>query len=260
MSQANLDFLAHLFDVVESLTERADQQISFGLDEVGPTSSLAQDDVGMDGFKVSIMVMSSIGSALDHAITLRSLVTKAGEVTNAAPWTLLRGVIEPSSLAVWILDATSRVHRQERALRVWRHDMHERSNWEKDTGFVPTPPGKKATDRMKQIDEIVQRLGLRPQQVAQKLYYSHTVRDAGEAAGMPGAAARARWRECSGFAHGRNWSSMRLSQPIAATRLRDRDGAMVALTLNETHLEGVADLATTLLNKALSDYADAANG
>jgi hypothetical protein len=260
MTRANLNFLLPLFEVVESLTERTHQQISFGLDEVGPTSSLAQDDAGLRGYKVSTAVMSSIVSAVDHAITLHSLIMRAGEVTNAAPWTLLRGVIEPSSLAVWILDGSSRAHRQERALRVWRHDMRERSNWEKDTDFVPTPPGQKATDRIKQIDEIANRLGLRAQQVSEKLYYSHTVRDAGQAAGMSGREALARWRECSGFAHGRTWSSMRLSQPLAATRLRDRDGVMVALALNEKYLEGVAGLATTLLNRALSDYADAANG
>ncbi|MFG1946144.1 hypothetical protein [Nonomuraea sp. NPDC048826] len=260
MAKGNMQFLRELFEVAESLTDRSGQQIGFGLDEVGPTSPLTQDDVGMEGYKVSTVVTNSIMAAVDHVLTLRSLVTGAREITNAAPWTLLRGVIEPSSVAVWILDEPDRAQRRERALRVWRHDMKERSKWEKDAGVVPPPPGKKATERMKDIEEIAKRLGLRPQQVVQDLHYSTTVRDAGQAVGLSGTEALVRWRECSGFAHGRTWASVKLSQPVSATRLRDRDGVMVALTLSETDLERVASLATILLNKALSDYAEAANG
>ncbi|SFK92947.1 hypothetical protein SAMN05216275_14183 [Streptosporangium canum] len=253
-----MQFLSELFEIAESLTEHTEQQISFGLDEVGPTSSLAQDDVGMGGYKVSSLVTSSIGAAVDHVIALRSLVMKAGEVTNAAPWTLLRGVIEPSSLAVWILDDPNRAHRRERTLRVWRHDMTERSYWERTTGHVPSPPGQKATDRIKQIDGIAKELGLRMQQVTERFRYSHTVRAAGTAVNMPEALAR--WQECSGFAHGRTWAAVRFSQPVSAARMRDPDSVMLGLALNETLLEQAADLATALLNKALGDYADAANG
>lgn len=259
MGTQSYEFLAEVFDVAESLTDRTGDQISFGLGEIGPTSSLAQDDAGMGSYTVSSVVNSSIGAALDHVIALLSIF-KASEITAAAPWTLLRGVIEPSSIAVWILNDTNRAHRRERALRVCRNDMHERSKWENDTGDFPTPPGKPATARMAEIDRLATSLILRPQQVAATLRYSTTVRDAGTAIGMSGAEALARWRECSGFAHGRTWPKMKLSQPVSAARMRDPNWVMLALTLDETYLKPVADLATQLLNKALSDYAEAADG
>lgn len=259
MSSITFECASELFDIAESLTERSGTHMHFGLDEVGPKSSLAQDDVDMDGYTVSGIVTSAMTAALDHVITLHS-VARGGITTNSGPWTLMRGVIESSSVAVWILAEQKRAHRRERALRVWHHDMKERGNWERNTGHVPLPPGQPASARMTQIVGIAKKLHLRPEQVTQKLLYSRTVHDAGVAVGMPGQEAQARWSECSGFAHGRSWSAFKLSRPVAAKRMRDGTSAMVALSLSETDLKPVVNLATTLVNTALSYWADAANG
>ncbi|MEU7832868.1 hypothetical protein [Nonomuraea sp. NPDC049129] len=258
MTQGNLDFLAPLFEIGESLTDKGSERVGFGLGEIGASSSLAQDDVGMDGYNTSSIVMHAIGAALDHALTLQLLVTRARVVTNAAPWTLLRGVIEPSSVAVWILDDSNRKHRQERALRVWHHDLAERGKWEDDLGFVPQSPALNGRARAAQLITIANNLGLRPQALNTKFTYSDAVAYAAEAVSMPRGTGRARWRETSAFAHGRTWPLLRLSEPESAERIRG--GYILTLTLSENDLKPAAEFATALLERALMDYAAAAGG
>jgi hypothetical protein len=148
---ADLAYLLPLFDLAGALaTEDTPGEVgSFGLAEVAADSSLAHDDVGLNRFAVSHVVAQGIGAALDHALTLRSLVLEAKAVTNAAPWTLLRGTLEPASTALWILVAGNRKHRQERALRFWRYDMVQRGRWEDDTGATAPPGGRSGADRAK---------------------------------------------------------------------------------------------------------------
>lgn len=114
-----------LFELAGSLVDEDEANVSFGLAEAHADSSMARDDEGTDGYWPSIIVFQSIGSALDHVIALRHLVMGSGVVTNAAPWTIVPGVVEPAALTVWILNGSRRERRQELALRVWHSDMDE---------------------------------------------------------------------------------------------------------------------------------------
>lgn len=135
MGLADLSFLQRLFDVAGSLTDDADNEsLAFGLGEIGANSALARDDADMEGFWVSMVVMHGVSAALDHVVTLRSAVGEAETVTVSAPWTLLRGALEPVSIALWVLAGSTRDRRRERALRVWMHDYEERRKWEQDAG------------------------------------------------------------------------------------------------------------------------------
>lgn len=258
MGQADLSYLAQLFTIADSLTSEDDQeQLSFGLGEIAPDSSLAKDDEGTNGYWVSTVVTHSIGAALDHVITLRMLVKQGGSVTIAAPWTILRGVVEPAALAVWTLNGRMRQQRQERALRVWHHDMTERGKWEDDTGYkITSSRAKHGKARAVQMVEIAKSLGLRPNQVSAQLNYGDVVAEAGEVVGWDRKLARARWRESSGFAHGRTWPLLRLSEFEAAERIRG--GVALTVTLAEDHHRELARLATDLVERAIDDYARAA--
>src|SRR5690242_17587431 len=110
---ADMGYLVPLFKTAEGLTSDYDdpEKVSFGLGYPARDSPLATDDRTLQGYKVSTVVINSVGAALDHIIALQFLVTKGRVVTNAAPWTLLRGAVEPLALAIWVLDGGSRLMR-----------------------------------------------------------------------------------------------------------------------------------------------------
>jgi Type ISP C-terminal specificity domain/N-6 DNA Methylase len=86
-----MGYLGPLFDISQpflSSSENDDSDISFGLGDIASRSSLAKDDENMGGYWVSLVVMHAIGAALDHAITLHSLVT-APEAGLARDWRAL---------------------------------------------------------------------------------------------------------------------------------------------------------------------------
>jgi hypothetical protein len=257
---ADLAYLFPLFDLAAALAgEDAPGKVgSFGLAESAGDSSLARDDAGLNGFPVSHVVAQGIGAALDHALTFRALVLGAKAVTNAAPWTLLRGTLEPASTALWVLSAGNRERRQERALRFWRHDMAERGKWEADTGVTPPPSGRSGADRAKQVVSIAQQLGLRANVVNGPFNHADCVMAAGETVGWSRAQARGLWRECSGFAHGSHWPALGRSTPVSAERTRD--GYYVGMTLAEDHHRKVAELTHAVLDRAVADYARASAG
>lgn len=103
---------------------------------------------------------------------------------------------------------------------------------------------------------IAKSLNLRQSYVAARLDYANIVADAGKIVGWERAVAMARWRESSGFAHGRQWAAVRLCAPQSAQRIRG--GVIVAVGLAEEHHRKVAALATALLERALTDWAKAA--
>ena len=258
VSKADLSYLSPLFELTSFLIDDDDpDRVTFGLAEADADSSLSRDNEGTEGYWVSIIVDQAITAALDHAIALRDLVS-SGKITYSAPWTILRGVLEPAALAVWVLNGGTRQRRQERALRVWHHDYVERQKWEDEIGHVPVAPAKSGRVRAAEVITVARSLGLRGNQVAPRLGYADIVAHAGEAVGWKRGVAAGRWRESSGFAHGRYWPLMHLSHPMSAERIRG--GFTVALTLGEEHHQELARLAAALLERAITDYAKAAAG
>ena len=257
MAKVEMSYLLPLFELAGSMVDDDPANVSFGLAEPDANSSLARDneETKTKGYWVSLVVDQAITASLDHAIALRYLVG-SGKVTHAAPWTVLRGVLEPAALVVWVLNGSRRKRRQERALRVWYHDYTERGKWERDVNDVVVAPAKSASARAVEIVAVAKSLNLRETQVVGPLNYADVVAHAGEVIGLERALARARWRESSGFAHGRFWPWMRLGSPHSAEVIRG--GYAVAVGLAEEHHREVAALATDLLERALMDWAKAA--
>ncbi len=254
MGQTDFEFLRPLFDLVGSMADDDDvADMSFGLGEPGSASPLARDDAGMEGVWVSMVAMHGISAALDHVVALRSLVIKAQEVTVNAPWTLLRGALEPAGVALWILSGSNRDRRREHTLRVWVHDLVERQKWERDTGLKPVAPAKSSHERIGDVHKLAKRLGLRPNQVATRLSYSQAVADAAATVGWSRADATARWREAAAFAHGRSWPLFHLTTAEDAEIIRG--GVGLRLTLNETRLGALAGLTLDILNGAVDALA-----
>lgn len=253
-----MTYLVPLFELARGLLSddgNPESVASFGLDEAAPTSRLARDDEGTQGYWVSTLAAESIGAALDHALTLSVLVERGQVVTTSAPWTLARGVVEPAATAVWVLSGSNRAERRERALRVWHHDMEERGKWERDLGEPPAG-GRSGAARATQIIKLAGWLGLRERQVAASFNLGDTVAEAGTLIGWDRKTAFARWREGSAFAHGRFWPMLHLTTPEAAERIRGGFGVLMGLA-EDRHQE-LAQLATGLLERAVDDYTAAA--
>jgi hypothetical protein len=255
MSKADFGFLLPLIGLAEGvLDDENPDDMSFGLGEPGADSPLARDDQGLEGHWVSLVIAHSIGAALDHVIAIRSVVQKAGEVTIASPWTLVRGVLEPASVAMWVSSPDARNMRRARALRVWNYDYSERNKWEQDREYKPTPPAKSGRDRAKMILATAKELGMKPTSVSTDLNFCDTVGDAAVSVGWRRREAQARWREASAFAHGRTWPLLNLTSPQDAELIRGGFG--VYLTLSEDHLAEVVRLTFGVLSGAIKRYAD----
>jgi hypothetical protein len=255
VSNADLGFLHPLFELADSLTDADDAAgMSFGLGEPDGNSALGRDDVDLEGMWVSHVVIGSFTASLDHIIQLRELVIRPeAAVTLNAPWTLVRGALEPAAVALWVLSGGTRATRQSRALRVWHHDFTERGAWEKETQRKQPPNGMSGDDRAKGIATLASRLGLEGSKVVTPLNYGDTVGAAGTAAGWKHRVAMARWREASAFAHGRTWPLLKLAEPTSAEVIRG--GFALRMVLDERHFEPVARLTHDVLHKGLVEYA-----
>jgi hypothetical protein len=252
MSTADLTFMTKLFDLAMSIADAEDY--SFGFDEVAEGSPLNRDDLRLEGWWASHVIAHSLGSALDHIITFREMLNGPDPtITNHAPWTLMRGVLEPASLALWIVSGKGSDGRCARALTAWHHDFKERGKWEADTGKVVAASAVGGGGMAREMLKLATSLGLDPRPVT-NFYYSQVVADAAEATGLwDRRTATARWREASAFAHGRSWPLLNLSEPTAAERIRG--GYNVRMTLDEVKLAEVARLASDVLEAALDGYA-----
>ena len=147
MNNADLAFLHPLFELAGSLTDADDSAgMSFGLGEPDPHSTLVHDDSELDGMWVSHVVIGAITASLDHTIQLRELVKRSdAAVALNAPWTLVRGALEPASVALWVLSGNSRATRRTRALRVWHHDFTERVSGRRSLDASNRPKASRVT-------------------------------------------------------------------------------------------------------------------
>jgi hypothetical protein len=256
MGYADLSYMGPLFGLANSLLGQDGDQMAFGLGQVEAGSSLGLDDRDMGGYPASHVVAHAIGAAVDHALTLQA-VCESGAITNAAPWTLVRGILEPASLAVWMLKPPKRVVRQERAFRVWHADMGERGKWEADISRrPPRRQARSAVERGTQIRELAQARGLSLKQINVHLSYADVVAEAGESVGRDRGRSTALWRECSGFAHGRTWPLLTRSSPSGVEEIPD--GFALAMTFAEEFHREATELATAIFAAALDRYAAAA--
>ena len=251
-SKADLGYMWNLIELGTGLMSDDDGYRSIGVGGPDARSPLAEDDAKLEGYWASIVVNASLTSAIDHIHALERQVVGAEFITNAALWTLTRGVLESASTALWILSASSASVRRERTLRVWHHDFVERGRWEDDIGRTPTGNAKSGSVRATQMVEIAKRLGLRPNQVTTSFGHADAVMESARFVGLDAKAARARWREASAFAHGRTWQILARSSLERAVRIDG--GYEIAFTFDEDSHRELVVLTHDVFLGALNQY------
>jgi hypothetical protein len=106
--------------------------------------------------------------------------------------------------------------------------------------------------------EIADGLGIKPvSRVTARMKYGESVAAAAEVSGWGRHQARARWREASGFAHGRTWPMLRLTSPTNAEVIRGGYG--LTLALDEQRLSELARLSLDVLGTAIDWYGRLSN-
>lgn len=183
------------------LIERSETEDGYA---IAPKSPLAGDDIHSQPYHVSHAVRMNLTLAADHLHATCALVLRTGFLHMAAPATLVRGVLECASTAIWIASPTKRDERITRALKWNIADVRDGDRAATDAGIpVPTP----LEVRKSKIEAVANRRSL-PFQPISGGYKSTEAVAAAEIYLKPPFGVLLPWRLASGFAHGRRWAML----------------------------------------------------
>jgi hypothetical protein len=187
--------------MAQRIADPNDFQISAG-------SSLAGDDKASRPYQVSHAVRTCFVAGVDHLQAVKALLFDLHVLHMAAPFSLVRGSLENLSAAFWILHPNKRNERIERALR-W-HAQNFR-----DQHIALEPLGlsdqAKRDAKLAKLDAVATARGISTQDVRAGYRSSGAVKYAEEhstRSELP----LLNWRLCSGYAHGRLWAYLGMSE------------------------------------------------
>lgn len=189
---------AELSPVIERLAERTAQQNEF---KVAAGSSMAGDDKASSPYQVSHAVHMCLTAGVDHLHAIKCLIVDGGVLHIAAPYSLGRAALETISTAFWILHPASRNDRVTRALRWYSKNNADRHDAE------GSDQAARAASRAK-LYVVGDRRGL-PRDVVGGGYTSTAAVQYADT--HSSVEVLLLWRICSGFAHGRPWAYLNLS-------------------------------------------------
>ncbi len=174
---------------------------------VAPGSSLAGDDARSAPYHVSHGVTHMITVAVDHLHALKVLIQDARKLHNSAPYTLARSSIEASATAIWLLAPPARA---TRVLRRLSHAAQDSRDGTLMATEARAPVQRQLSEILDDIRPIASGVA-GPGAALKRLNVTEMIREADKLGYTP-LNALAAWRTCSGFAHGRLWSSLSLLQ------------------------------------------------
>jgi hypothetical protein len=184
--------------------------------EVEPGSPLAGDARKSPSLQVAHAAWSGIVHSVDHLHALRTLLGQAQVLNLGAPYTLARSAMENAATAVWLLEPPQRPERLRRRLKLAHHEAWEEGKLHELLPAKALQDKRTAQERRAEIRALAAKLGL--SDVAGQLSYEKIIRAAGKVTLRdyepkpdklsPEELAAVMWRLCSGFAHGRYWSSL----------------------------------------------------
>lgn len=171
-------------------------------------SQLGIDDARTDPLQLSHSVNTLVNAAVDQLHAIATLIRRANVLHNSAPSTLARGAIEASATAFWMLEQpTSRAERIRRLLAYQVQDRTDATQaWVSGSSPVDDPQ-MVAYDqnRAEQIAKVIRLNNIR--NPPSRLVSTKVLREVDRATGG-GAKIEFHWRLASGFAHGRQWTSL----------------------------------------------------
>lgn len=186
--------------MVERIADPNDFQVSSG-------SSLSGDDNASTPYHVSHAVRAGLVAGVDHLHAVKALLLDLQMLHMAAPFSIVRGSLENLSAAFWILHPGRRNERIERALR-W----HAKNFQEQHLAYEPVGLSDEAMRdaKLAKLEIVATRRGISTVNVRAGYRSSRAVKYAEEHAKR--AKPLLPWQLCSGFAHGRLWPYLGMSE------------------------------------------------
>lgn len=189
---------------IDKMLERVGDPNDF---PVSPGSSLFGDDKASAPYQVSHAVRACLVAGVDHLHAAKALVLDLKVLHTAAPFSVVRGSLENLSAAFWIVHPKARKDRIERTLR-W----HAKNFKDQHTALKPLGLSDSGTRNAKlaKLDAVAARRGISASEVREGYYSSTAVEYVEEHSKrseplLP-------WRACSGYAHGRPWAYLGMSE------------------------------------------------
>ncbi|MDQ6649741.1 MAG: hypothetical protein M3Z02_06445 [Actinomycetota bacterium] len=181
--------------------------------EVHVGSELYGDDESTGFLQISHAVQNSLNAATDHLHCLRTLIVDAEWLHTNAPFTLARAALECAATAVWLLAPADPRERITRRLQLANADRYDwKSVIEAVGGDVS---GLKAVG-----DEIRRIAGeqlITSSVKGEHAKFERIVTGAGVHLG-DGPRYRRIWKGASGYAHGRMWATVQLSDVLVLSQ------------------------------------------
>lgn len=190
--------------VIDKMTERIQDPNDF---PVRPGSSLSGDDKKSSPYCVSHAARMCFVGGVDHLHAAKSLVVDLQLLHADAVYSLVRGSLENLSAAFWILHPSLRNERIERTLR-W----HARNFIEQRIALEPLGLADETTRdaKLAKLDSVATPRGISTAKVREGYRSSTAVKYADDHS--TAAAPLLPWQVCSGFAHGRPWAVLGMSE------------------------------------------------
>lgn len=236
-----------LAPLLDRMVERIDTPDEF---PVIPRSSLHGDDAASSPYQVSHVIRLCLTAATDHLHALKVLVVDNRVVHVAAPASLARGALEVLATAYWVLQPTSRDRRVCRALRWHAKNMNDAETAVEPLGLPVHVP---LEDKLEKLDAVAARRSLDACNIRRGYTSTEAVKWAEDHAPDLPLGVLLPWRICSGFAHGRPWAYLGVSD-LETAATEDAEVLSVRLTSNEAKALYPALAAIHLLERLLCLY------
>ncbi len=172
-------------------------------------SDLAEDATAMEPYPGWHLAVSSRLVAIQYLDTLRAVVENVGELHLHPPVALLRGALEASGLACWLVVPSDAKERRRRGLHTWHADYDARAQYEVAAGwYPPNAQAKTARQRQQEIRSVAERCKILPNSVTTRLGTTKMLPAVAGEIGADAAEVSRLWALSSGVTHGRFWPNI----------------------------------------------------
>lgn len=184
--------------------------------EPEPGSAFDRDTGRLGAWTGWYLASTALAVAVEYLATFRELLAEVRAVHLHPPVGLLRGALEASGTALWLVLPEDDQLRQQRALVAWYSDMEDRAMYEDVSGWTPPRPrSRTARTHQAEVRALAPSVGMSTARDGLKRRTYQVLRDAAAGVGAkPDEAARL-WALSSGFAHGRYWPALLGLDPVA---------------------------------------------
>ncbi|MEV0794500.1 hypothetical protein [Kribbella sp. NPDC050459] len=236
--------------LIDRMMERVGTKGEFPVEAGSP---LAGDDKASDPYQTSHALRMCLTAGVDHLHAIKVLVLDQQVLHVAAPSSLARGALENFGAAYWILGPRERDDRVTRTLRWYAKNFKDG-----DTATQPLnlPGHVLLADKMDKIFAVGAKRSIPAASIRGGYTSTETVMYAEANAPQLPLGVVLPWRLCSGFAHGRPWAYLGMSNREEETSKDNANIVNVRLTSDLMRALYPALAALQLLERFLRLYAE----